>query len=81
MPHKNPKIDKQEKDFFAHVKVSGKKHHGRKATINRDVLISAGEVLINNTLELLSDPVSLKEAVEHTRASLTAIVDAIEAES
>lgn len=82
MPHTNPKIDKLEKDTFAKIKSHGKaKGGGKKGGLDRDVTKAAAQQIIDNTRTLVNDPAALTAAIDHTEASLDAILDAIEAES
>jgi hypothetical protein len=78
MPHSNPTIDKMEKDTFAHIKAHAKKG-GKK--LDRDVVKAASQKIIGNTRALVNDPTTLAQAIDHTEASLDAILDAVEAAS
>ncbi len=80
MPHKNHKIQKMEDDTLAVIKESGH-HHKGKNHLDRDVVLAAGHQMIANIRSAYDDPTTLKEAVDHTEASLDAILDAVEKSS
>ncbi len=77
MAHKNPKIQKMEDDTNKAIKEAGK-HHKGKNQLDRDVVLATAHQIIANIRSAYDDPTTLKEAVDHTEASLDAIVDEIE---
>ena len=77
MPHKNPKVDKAEKNVAKAI-TDKKGNHGTQAALNRAVVKAAAVQEIAEIRTLMSDPASLKEALDHTETNIDTILDLIE---
>ncbi len=76
MPHKNPKVDKAEKNVQKAI-TDKKGNHGNHAALNRSV-VKAGILQEIAEVALADDKSALLEACDHTEKNVDTILDLIE---